>query len=159
MNHQHVLTTAERTAITAMAARHAEPRSAAIDALLHVQDGRGWIADDVLTAVAEAIDMSPAELDGIATFYNRLYRQPVGRHVIHACDSMACWLMGGEAVMASLQAHLGVAPGETTADGRFTLLPIQCLGACDRAPAMLVGTQLHTHLEPAGVPAALDQHG
>ena len=85
----------------------------------------------------------------MATFYDKIYRQPVGRKVIHLCDSICCWSRGGEQLAAYLQQKLGIAPGETTADGAFTLLPTCCLGACGEAPAMLVGTH-HLRESDAG---------
>lgn len=117
-------------------------KSAAIDALMIVQKHRGWVSDESLNAIAELLAMSAAELDGIATFYNLIYRQPVGRHVISMCDSVSCYVMGADGLAKDLQSKLGIAFGETTADGRFTLLPIVCLGACDKAPTMQIDEDL-----------------
>ena len=86
--------------------------------------------------------MSTAELDGVATFYNLIYRQPVGRHVISMCDSVSCYVMGADGLAKDLEAKLGIRFGETTADERFTLLPIVCLGACDKAPTMQIDEDL-----------------
>ena len=98
--------------------------------------------------------MSSAELDGIATFYNLIYRQPVGEKVILYCDSVSCWLMGGDAVCEKIKKILGVDYGETTADNKYTLLPVTCLGDCDHAPAMMVGDELHHDLTPDNI----DEH-
>ena len=87
--------------------------------------------------------MSSHELEAVATFYNPVFRQPVGRHVIFVCDSVSCWIMGTTSLQQALRARLGVGFGETTSDGRFTLLPIQCLGACDHAPAIMVDGAQH----------------
>jgi NADH-quinone oxidoreductase subunit E len=135
--------------------RHLPDRpSAAIDALKIVQSYRGWISDESLNAIAELLGMSSAELDGIATFYNLIYRQPVGEKVILYCDSVSCWLMGGDAVCEKIKQKLGVDYGETTADNKYTLLPVTCLGDCDHAPAMMVGDELHHDLTPDN----LDEH-
>jgi NADH-quinone oxidoreductase subunit E len=125
-------------------ALHAVPdaRAAGIEALLAVQAERGWVSDEALEAVAAYIGRPAAELDGAATFANLVYRQPVGRHVIMLCDSVSCYVMGADGLRDALCAHLGIRPGETTEDGRFTLLPIVCLGACDHAPTMLVDRDL-----------------
>lgn len=120
--------------------------SAAIDALKIVQSYRGWISDESLNAIAELIDMSAGELDGIATFYNLIYRQPVGEQVILYCDSVSCWLMDGDVVCEKIKQKLGVDYGGTTADNKYTLLPVTCLGDCDHAPAMMVGEELHHNL-------------
>lgn len=128
---------------------------AAIDAMLIVQRHRGWVSDESIRAIANLLEMSAEELDGIATFYNLIFRQPVGEKVILLCDSVSCWLRGCDGVKAAISDTLGVDYGETTADGRFTLLPVPCLGACDRAPVMMVGDDLHTHLDEADLSAVL----
>jgi len=120
--------------------------SAAIDALKIVQSHRGWISDQTLVAIAELLEMSAEELDGVATFYNLIYRQPVGDKVILFCDSVSCWLMDGEKVCQKIKQKLGVDFGETTEDNQYTLLPVTCLGDCDHAPAMMVGDELHHDL-------------
>ncbi len=116
--------------------------SAAIDALMIVQKHRGWVSDESLSAIANLLGMSSAELDGVATFYNLIYRQPVGRHVISMCDSVSCYVMGADGLAKDLETKLGIRFGETTADDRFTLLPIVCLGACDKAPTMQIDEDL-----------------
>ena len=117
-------------------------QSAAIDAMMIVQKHRGWVSDASLAAIGRLLGMSAAALDAIATFYNRIFRQPVGRHVVMVCDSVSCYIMGADGLARDIQKHLGIAYGETTPDGRFTLLPIVCLGACDKAPTMLVDEEL-----------------
>ena len=97
-------------------------------------------------AIAELLEMSAEELDGVATFYNLIYRQPVGDKVILFCDSVSCWLMDGEKVCQKIKQKLGVDFGETTEDNQYTLLPVTCLGDCDHAPAMMVGEELHHDL-------------
>jgi NADH-quinone oxidoreductase subunit E len=120
--------------------------SAAIDSLKIVQSYRGWISDESLNAIAKLLDMSAGELDGIATFYNLIYRQPVGEKVILYCDSVSCWLMDGDVVCEKIKQKLDIDYGETTADNQYTLLPVTCLGDCDHAPAMMVGDELHHDL-------------
>ena len=121
-------------------------QSAAIDALKIVQVHRGWISDNSLAAIAQLLGMSVDELDGIATFYNLIYRQPVGENVILFCDSVSCWLMDGEKVCKKLSEKLDIEFGQTSADNKYTLLPVTCLGDCDHAPAMMVGDELHHDL-------------
>ena len=120
--------------------------SAAIDALKIVQSYRRWISDESLNAIAELLDMSAGELDGIATFYNLIYRRPVGEKVILYCDSVSSWLMDGDVVCEKIKQKLNIDYGETTADNKYTLLPVTCLGDCDHAPAMMVGDELHHDL-------------
>jgi NADH-quinone oxidoreductase subunit E len=130
-------------------------QAACVEALKIVQRRRGWVSDENIKDIAAILGMTPEELDGVATFYNLIYRRPVGRHVILMCDSVSCWIMGYERVRTCAKQALGIAPGETTADGRFTLLPVPCLGTCDKAPAMMVGDDLHTNVAPEKFEAVL----
>ena len=153
-----MLTAEERREIENEFPHYATRRAVCIDALKIVQRHRGWVSDDALEDIGDLLDMSPAELDGVATFYNLIFRRPVGRHVIHVCDSVSCWIMDGERQFEYLAKQLGVRAGETTGDGRFTLLPIVCLGACDRAPVMLVDDDLHIEIEPAKIDRILKNY-
>jgi len=121
-------------------------KAAGIEALKIVQDHRRWVSDECLRDVAAYMDMSPEELDSIATFYNMIFRKPVGRHVILLCDSISCWVMGYEDLRNRLMDRLGIQYGETTADGRYTLLPNCCLGTCDCAPALMIDHDLYRNL-------------
>ena len=124
-------------------------QSAAIDAMMIVQKHRGWVSDASLAAIGRLLGMSVAALDAITTFYNRIFRQPVGRHVVMVCDSVSCYILGADGLARDIQAHLGIGYGETTPDDRFTLLPIVCLGACDKAPTMLIDEELIENVQSA----------
>ena len=140
-------------------AHYEDPRAASIEALKIIQKNHGWVSDEHLRAAANVLGMSAEQLDSVATFYNLIYRKPVGRHVIKVCDSVACHIMGYDKVRERLEQKLGIRYGQTTGDDRFTLLPIPCLGTCDRAPAMLIGDDLHRDLEDASkVDAILEQY-
>jgi NADH-quinone oxidoreductase subunit E len=143
-----MLTAEEKKEIEAEFPRYEQKRAVCVEALKVVQRHRGWVSDEALFAVAEFLEMTPAELDAVATFYNLIFRKPVGKHVILVCDSVSCWIMGYERVLGQLKARLGIDLGETTGDGLFTLLPIVCLGACDQAPAMMIDDQLYGNLDP-----------
>ncbi len=125
--------------------------AAKISVLNKLQEWRGWISDETLKEAAEFLEITPDELDSVASFYNLIYRKPVGKKVIHVCDSASCWALGEPEVKAELKKCLNVNMGETTEDGAFTLLPIVCLGNCDNAPTMLVGKELHNRVKPADV--------
>ena len=121
-----------------------------------MQRSRGFIGDEALADIAEFLALSPAEVDGVATFYNLIFRKPVGRHVILLCDSVSCWIMGYGKVRSALCTQLGIGDfGETSADGRFTLLPVPCLGACHHAPSFLVDGELHRDVAPDDVASIL----
>jgi NADH-quinone oxidoreductase subunit E len=143
-----MLTAEEKKEIEAEFPRYEQKRAVCVEALKVVQRHRGWVSDEALVAVAEFLEMTPAELDAVATFYNLIFRKPVGKHVILVCDSVSCWIMGYERILQHLQDRLGIVLGETTADGVFTLLPIVCLGACDQAPAMMIDDELYGGLDP-----------
>ncbi len=151
-----MLTEEEKHEIDAEAARYPQRSSVSIDALRIVQRKRRWISDESLRDVADYIGVSEAELDGVATFYNLIFRKPVGRHVITVCDSVSCWIMGYDHIRNYLCSKLGIRLGETTADGRFTLIPIVCLGACDHAPVMMVDDDTHLDLTPEKVDSILE---
>jgi NADH-quinone oxidoreductase subunit E len=152
------LSAEERQEIEAEFARYPTKRTVCIDAMKIVQRHRGWVSDESLQDIAQLLGMSLDELDGVATFYNLLFRRPVGRHVVLLCDSVSCWIMGYDRLRERLCSKLGARLGETTADGRFTLLPIVCLGTCDHAPAMMVDEDLHRDLNPDTAEQALDSY-
>jgi NADH-quinone oxidoreductase subunit E len=143
-----MLTDEERSEIESEIARYPARQAATIDALKIVQRHRGWISDESIQDIAGFLKVSPTELDSIATFYNLIFREPVGRHVILLCDSVSCWITGYDRLREHLCSRLAVGLGQTTSDDRFTLLPIVCLGCCDRAPAMMIGDDLHGNLDP-----------
>lgn len=147
-----------RHAIEHEARHYPDPRAAVIDALKLVQKQHGWVPDGAIAAIAEVLGIPATDVEGVATFYNRIYRRPVGRHVIAVCDSVGCFLTGYEALYAALQQRLGIRPGETTADKRFTLLPICCLGACDRSPVLMVNDNTHFNVTPESLGALLEQY-
>jgi NADH-quinone oxidoreductase subunit E len=150
------LTAEDRSGIDALARHYENKRSACIEALKYVQSHYRWVSDHHLGEIATLLNMSRAELEGVATFYNLIFRRPVGAHVIFLCDSVSCWIMGRETVCAHLSKRLGIAPGETTADGAYTLLPIVCLGHCDHAPALLLDDALHGDLDAARIDTLLN---
>jgi NADH-quinone oxidoreductase subunit E len=123
-----------------------QKRGACVEALRIVQRHHGWVSNEHLQEVATLLEMTPDEIDAVATFYSLIFREPVGRHVILVCDSVVCWIMGYENLLEHLKSVLGIDLGKTTEDGRFTLLPIACLGACDHAPALMIDEDLHTDL-------------
>ena len=146
-----MLTDEERHEIDEEARRYLRRQAAAPEALKIVQRRTRWVSDEMLGEIADYLEMTPAELDSLATFYNLIYREPVGRHVILICDSVSCWVMGYEGLLTHLNNRLGITLGETTADQRFTLLPMACLGACDHAPAVMIDNDFHGDLTPAKI--------
>jgi NADH-quinone oxidoreductase subunit E len=148
----------ERQEIEAELGRYATRQAASIDAMLILQRHRGWVSDASLADLASLLGMTVDELDGIATFYNMIFRHPVGRHVVRVCNSVTCWMLGADRLHERAAVESGARTGETSADGRFTLLPVVCLGVCDHAPALMVDADLHGDVGPDRVGQVLARY-
>lgn len=122
------------------------PREAAVAVMKEMQQHYGWLTDEALKEAAELLGLSTLQLEELATFYEMIYRKPVGKRVIHVCDSISCWALGGESLLHHLAEYLSIAVGETTQDGMFTLLPCCCLGNCGESPTMMVGEAVYGRL-------------
>jgi NADH-quinone oxidoreductase subunit E len=133
-------------------------QAACTEALRIVQRERGWIDDESIRDIAEFLSMTPHELDGVATFFNLIHRRPVGRNVIRICSSVSCWVMGYDQLRDALQKKLNIKPGETTSDQKFTLIPNQCLGCCDHAPALMINGDLHRDVDPNRLDDVLNRY-
>ena len=121
-------------------------RESAIDVMFALQDYYGYLNDTAVAKAAELLAMTPLEVEELATFYTFIFREPVGKYVIHLCDSVICWMDGYGSIRDYLCAKLGIQMGETTSDGLFTLLPVCCVGYCDRSPAMLINRKVYGYL-------------
>lgn len=152
------LSDSERRAIEHEKTHYEDPRAASIEALKIVQKARGWVPDGAIHAVAEVLEIPASDVEGVATFYSQIFRQPVGRHLIRLCDSMVCYINGHEAIQSALQRELGIGLGETSADGRFTLLPVCCLGNCDKAPTLMIDDDTYSHLDATNVAKLLEAY-
>lgn len=154
----YVLTAEDRAEMEHCLHHYDDSRAASIDALKIIQRRHGWVPDGAIRAIAEVIGIPGSDVEGVATFYNRIYRSPVGRNVIAVCDSIGCFLNGFEEVYSTLQTRLNIKPGQTTSDGRFTLLPICCLGACDRGPVLMINEDTHFNLSVETLDNVLEQY-
>jgi NADH-quinone oxidoreductase subunit E len=132
-------------------------REAAVDVMKELQKHYGWLTDEAVDEAAEILGLSPVEVEELATFYEMIYRRPVGRRVVHVCDSISCWSVGCDEIMEHLKSRLGVEPGGTTSDGMFTLIPCACLGNCGEGPTMMVGDNLYGRLTPERVDEILER--
>jgi NADH-quinone oxidoreductase subunit E len=122
------------------------PRELVVDVMFAIQDHYGYLTDEGVQETAGLLGMSVLEVEQLATFYTFIYREPVGKYVIHVCDSVVCWMDGYESVRDYLSQKLDIQPGEITADGMFTLLAVCCIGYCDRSPAMLINRKAYGNL-------------
>lgn len=133
------------------------PRELAVDIMLTLQNHYGYLSDEALEEGARLLSMTPLELEELATFYDFIYREPVGRFVIHVCDGVVCWMNGYGSVIHYLSNKLGIKPGGTTEDRLFTLLPTACIGYCDLSPAMLINGRPYGPLTPEKIDATLQR--
>jgi formate dehydrogenase subunit gamma len=149
---------AESTA-RAVAAEFGNQPDALIEILHKVQAELGFVPEEVVSALADALNLSRAEVHGVVTFYHDFRRQPAGRHVLKMCRAEACQAMGCEALVARAESRLGVACGSTSPDGRVTLEPIYCLGLCATGPSAMLDGRVVGRLSPAKLDALLKEAG
>jgi NADH-quinone oxidoreductase E subunit len=134
-----------------------ERKSAILYALyLAQQQNGGYLTGAAMRHVAEQIRCTPAEVEDVVSYYTMFYTRPVGKYVVNVCRTLSCALLGAERVTEELSEKLGIKPGETTADGMFTLMEVECLGACDRAPVLMVNDDWHERLAPEQVSQFVD---
>ena len=133
-----------------------ERQAALLPVLRMAQETFGYVSPEVEVYVAELFEISPAHVHEVVTFYTLFFQRPVGRHVIAVCHNLSCSLLGAEDIVAHLETRLGIEAGETTADGRVTLLRVECLCACEAAPMMQVDDRYVGPLDRAGVDRVLE---
>jgi len=151
-----VISAATRARIDAEIAKYPHKRGALLAALHLVQGDLGHIAPDTAAELAGVFDIHPIEVMEVVTFYNMFYDRPQGRHQVRVCTNLPCSLRGARDLLRELERHLGVEPGETTADGRITLGHEECLGACAWAPMMRIDDAYHEDLDAAKAKQILD---
>ncbi len=135
--------------LAALAPRYPTREALLLPALHLAQDHwDGWLPDEAIQAVATHLDLAPAKVYGVVTFYDLFHQSPVGRHRIRVCDNLPCLLRGAREVLGAVADELGVDPGEVTTDGRCSFVSFECLGSCDTAPMMMVDDDYHENLTP-----------
>ena len=134
-----------------------QKRSAVLAALYLVQEQQGYLTANGMRHVAGILEMTPAEVEDVATYYVMFYREPVGKHVLQVCRTLSCALLGAERVTEALSDKLGLKVGETDKSGLFTLMEFECLGACDRAPIVMINNEhWHEKVQPDDVGKLID---
>jgi NADH-quinone oxidoreductase subunit E len=133
-----------------------QKRSAVLPALYLVQHQQGYVTANGMRHVAEVLGLTPADVEDVVSYYTMFYTKPVGRFVLNVCRTLSCALLGAERVTEEICAKLAIKPGETDATGTFTLMEVECLGACDRAPVVMVNDAWQEGLTPDNVGAFLD---
>ncbi len=142
-----MLSTEAKERIVQLKSRYPQSKSALLPALhLAQREHDGWLSDEVLAEVAQVMGLPPAEVRSVASFYTMFNRRPVGKHLVQVCTNLSCSLLGADHIVEHLKRKLGIEVGETTPDGLFTLLEVECLGSCGTAPMMQVDDVYHEDL-------------
>ena len=130
-----------RRDIEALKKTYETNQSALIPALHRAQAEQGWLSEETQREVAELLELTQQTVAGVVSFYTMFYQKPVGKYVLQVCRNLSCTMLGGQNVRKRLEERLGIAEGETTPDGRFTLLEVECLGSCGTAPVLMVNNR------------------
>lgn len=133
-----------------------QKRSGVLPALYLVQYQQGYITGESMRYVAGLLEITPADVEDVVTYYTMFFRKPVGKYVLSVCRTLSCAVNGAERVIEEIAHALDIKPGETDKSGMFTLLEVECLGACDRAPVIMVNDTWQEHQRPEGVKKLLD---
>ncbi len=144
-------------AILNLQKKYPQARSALIPALHIAQAEIGYLPAELQEEIARLFGIETSEVHAIVTFYDMFHEKPLGKHVIHVCKNLSCMLRGCDKVLEDLCNHLHIKPGETDAKGEFTVIPSECLGACDRAPMMLVDDKVVGPVDPSQIEALLNE--
>jgi NADH-quinone oxidoreductase E subunit len=157
--YRKVFTGAVRQELDVILARYPTKMAALLPALWIIQRERGWVSDDGMVEVAEQLELTPAYVKGVVTFYTMYHQHPVGKHFIQVCTTSPCGACGAEKVVDALLKHTGCGElGATSADGRFTVIEVECLGACGFATPIMVGDDFIESVTPDKVPQLLSQY-
>jgi len=132
-------------------------QSALIPALHVAQEDQGWLSPETQLEVAQLLEVTPQEVRGVVTFYTMFHQRPVGTYLLQVCRNLSCCLKGGHRLQAQIEERLHIKEGETTKDGRFTLVSVECLGSCGTAPVMMVNDRYHEDLTPQAVDKLLTE--
>ncbi len=137
--------------------RYPDKEAVILPALYMAQKEFGYVSDEAIEYIAGLLGVSPAQIEGVATFYTMFNRKPVGKYHVQICRNISCSLLGAEHLIEHVSKKLGIQPGETTPDGKFTLSKAECLGSCGTAPVMQVNDDYHENLTEEGIDALLDR--
>jgi NADH-quinone oxidoreductase subunit E len=151
-----MLSETTRKQIADLMKKYPQTRSALIPSLRLAQTEAGYLSESVLTEIAQIFELSPSEVFEVASFYSMFYKKPVGKYVIQVCTSISCMLRKSDQIIEHLEKRLGIKPGETTPDQRFTLLEVECLASCGTAPAASINDEYHENLTPEKLDQILD---
>jgi NADH-quinone oxidoreductase subunit E len=143
--------------IQALAAQYPVRRSAVMPALRLAQEKHGWLPPEAFREVAEALELTPAYCQAVASFYDMYHLEPVGRHMVEVCTNVSCGLVGAQQVLEAFEAELGIKAGETTEDGAVTLRALECAGGCGWGTVVAVDHRYREPVKPEDVPAIVEE--
>ncbi|MCL4537877.1 MAG: NADH-quinone oxidoreductase subunit NuoE [Nitrospirae bacterium] len=144
--------------INRIKSKYHDAQSSLLPALYVVQREYGWLSPDAVAAVGDVLNVPRTTVKGVATFYSMFRHKPMGRHLIQLCTNVACMIMGAERLVDILKTRYGLEPNSTTDDGRFSLVVMECIGACATAPAMLVDTDFYDNLTEERIADILENY-
>lgn len=139
-------------------AKYPDPRSALLPALYIAQKEFGWLSSEAMLCVAQTLNMPEAVVRGTASFYSMFRHKPVGRHLVQLCTNVSCMILGSDKLVEFLKNKYGLQPNNTTQDGRFSMVIMECIGACGTAPAMLVNTDFYDNLTEKRIEEILEKY-
>jgi NADH-quinone oxidoreductase E subunit len=151
-----MLSEAANQQIQALMNKYPRKRSALIPSLQLAQKEVGYLSNETICEIARIFELTPNEVYEVATFYTMLYKKPVGKYVIQVCTNISCLLCNAEDILSHLTGKLGIRPGETTPDGKYTLLEAECLGSCGTSPVIQINETYYEELTPEKVDQILD---
>ncbi len=151
-----MLSESTRQKIEALIPRYPVSRSALIPSLHLAQAEAGYISDETISEIAEIFGLTPNEVHEVTSFYTMFFKKPMGKYVLQVCTNISCLLSDSDSIMAHLQKRLGIRPGETTSDGRFSLLEVECLASCGTGPVVQINDEYHENLTPEKLDVILD---
>lgn len=146
-----MLPTEVREQLDELLVDYPNPQSAVVPALHLAQEDRGYLSPETVAEIAEYFNLTPADIESVASFYTMLKKRPTGKHLLQVCTNISCSLMGARHIVEHISQRLEVSEGETTADGKFTLMTVECLGTCGTAPVMQVNNTFYENLTPEKV--------
>lgn len=152
-----MLSAQARADIEALTKTYETNQSALIPALHRAQADQGWLSPETQREVATLLGLSEQSVAGVVSFYTMFYQKPVGKYVLQVCRNLSCTMLGGESVRKRIEERLGIKEGETTPDGRFTLLEVECLGSCGTAPVVMVNDRYRENVSPDDVDRILSE--
>ena len=145
-----------RERIDRILARYPTKQAALLPVLWVAQETWGWVSREAAEEVARLLELTPAHVSGVLTFYTMYNLRPVGRHLLQFCTSISCHIAGADQLLDHCRSRLGIDLGQTTADGRFTMVEVECIAGCDRAPSMMINDAYHEPMDAARLDALLN---